>query len=296
MRERQETGIFPVDRPPLLPGGKEVYLNHQPAREIIELLIKAGKNKKNRSIPREDLMKTLKPMYPDISNKKLGRYIAQATILLKPKGLEIASETTRLKGARPRRYTLVKIGQRSALNRNIEKKPAQSIPIKGNRVPINNKGTLATLLVSPGQKAERLAREKRTLEEAREIFINKFSSIIVSHIANNPDDGSRPNINLEKNLETFLKYADPDFRELIGGDSVEYIEDFFINALLMKLNQWWKLENPSTVPAIEQSAVASCIKLREKGFNIEGVLEKVAKRFSIPTMSVEQPKSQKIRS
>ena len=127
-------------------------------------------------------------------------------------------------------------------------------------------------------------------------FINKFSSIIVSHIANNPDEGPHHFADLTRGLKEFLKNTDRDFEKLIGGNSMDYLRAFFIDALFTKLTQWWKAEDSRNVPALEQSAIASCMKLKAGGLNIEDVLKKASKRFSIPLVSVEMPKSPHIFS
>lgn len=301
MRLEQKDGRPAESRHPLpsilLPDGRRIFLKKDgPARTIIELLIEAGK-KKQPWISGEDIMKALKPKYPDIDNLKLRAGMIQATFILKPTGFAVISEETRSRGAsrqpestsqRQHRYTL---GTRE---QKLAQKPKKREPQTANRkqpklepIPesLNGKEP-ATRFEWPDQRAARLAGEAKKREEARKIFINRFSSVIVSQIANNPDDNLHHAANLDRDLEAFLKNVNPSFKELIGENSVKYLGEFFLDALFAKLTQWWKVEDLRTVPALEQSAVTNCIQLKKKGLTVADVLNETSKHFSIPIAPV----------
>lgn len=275
--------------PLLLPDGRKIYpINDEPAIIIIRLLIQAGK-KEQPWISREYIAEALELKHPNTSVSKLSGYIAQATRILKQVDFAIISKETRLKGGRQRSYsyTLGTIEEKNARKPIGKVRPTANSHPKPPELRTVTAGKKPTpRLELPEQEAERLAKEAEEMEETRERFINELSSRIVSQIANNPDNGSHHSANLNNNLEDFLNRVNPDFKKLIGAESIDYLRNFFLDALSAKLTQWWEVKSLRNVPSLEQSAIANCMKLKNKGLNIEDVLNEVVKHFSIPIAPV----------
>ncbi len=137
---------------------------------------------------------------------------------------------------------------------------------------------------------QRTMRDKTPKQQIRKDLSVALTDLVLSHFLTDSME------DLNKNLRAFLQNLLPEYRhDRTPLDSIikEPLGEFFAYSLIERLQALWTIEDiKPTDSVLQQRTIEYCLTIKQKGYDIQDIVDNACSHFSIPNPFTSSAESQ----